>query len=433
MIKKFDVTSLSQWLNYLENGVTGGKIEMGLARIEAVRKQMKLLPTCPVIVVAGTNGKGSVCAYLTQIYHEAGYRVGTLTSPHLLRFNERIAVNGQSVSDAEIISAFACIEAARGETVLTYFEFNTLAAVHIFNQQAVDVMILEVGLGGRLDAVNIFNADVSVITSVDLDHQAFLGDTIEQIAFEKAGVMRAGKPIILGQQHVPFRIETYAQEICADLLILGMDFAYHQQEAPHWAYDFHPQHSKHFVGDQQKYILPLPALQGSFQLNNAACALTVLTCLQELLPVEIAAIRQGLLRVQHLGRFQLVLGKPVTILDVGHNPHAARALRHSLKALPTAEKRLAVFSMLSDKDIDAVLEILHDQFDQWFIAPLATSRGLNMTQLQASFAKIDVGQVYSYANIQLAYQAALTQAKQNDRIVIFGSFHTVAEILTLLT
>jgi dihydrofolate synthase / folylpolyglutamate synthase len=433
MIKKFDVTSLSQWLNYLENGVTDGKIEMGLARIEAVRKQMKLLPNCPVIVVAGTNGKGSVCAYLTQIYQEAGYQVGTLTSPHLLRFNERIAVNGQSVSDAEIISAFACIEAARGETALTYFEFNTLAAVHIFNEQAVDVMILEVGLGGRLDAVNIFDADVSVITSVDLDHQAFLGDTIEQIAFEKAGVMRAGKPIILGQQHIPSRLEIYAQEICADLLILGRDFAYHQQEVPHWAYSFHSQYSKHFIADQQKYILPLPALQGSFQLNNAACALTVLTCLQESLPVEIAAIRRGLLRVRHLGRFQLVPGKPVTILDVGHNPHAARALSDSLKALPTAEKRLAVFSMLSDKDIDAVLEILHDQFDQWFIAPLATPRGLNMTQLQASFAKSDVCQVYGYANILLAYQAALTQAEENDRIVIFGSFYTVAEILTLLT
>ena len=203
MSNNFHAISLEEWLHHLENGVAGGHIEMGLTRVESVRKQMQLVPNCPVIVVAGTNGKCSVCAYLTQIYKEAGYRVGTLTSPHILYFNERIAVNGQPVTDAEIVSAFENIEAARGHIILTYFEFNTLAAVTIFNRQQTDIMILEVGLGGRLDAVNIFDANVSVITSVDLDHETYLGNTIEKVAYEKAGVMRTGKPTVFGQTVVP--------------------------------------------------------------------------------------------------------------------------------------------------------------------------------------------------------------------------------------
>ena len=433
MNKKFSANSLSQWLNYLENGMVDGKIELGLERVESVRKRMDLHPNCPVIVVAGTNGKGSVCAYLTQIYHAAGYRVGTLTSPHLLRFNERIAVDGQAVGDDEIVSAFACIEEARQDVALTYFEFNTLAAVQIFNLQQVDVMVLEVGLGGRLDAVNIFDADVSVITTVDLDHEAYLGNTIEDVAYEKAGVMRSGRPTILGQEYIPLKLNNYAQKIFADLLILGKDFACNQRTESMWTYCFQPQFSNGLVGHEHKFDLPLPALQGGFQLNNAGCALTVLACLQELLPVEVGAIRQGLIEVKHTGRFEVLPGKPMRIVDVGHNPHAARALRQSLQALPTAAKRLAVFSMLSDKDIETVLEILRDQFDEWFIASLSTSRGLNVKQLQMHFAKFNSCQVHSFDNIQLAYQAALTRAGENDRIVIFGSFHTVAEILTSLT
>ena len=431
MTEKFHATGLSSWLQHLENGVAGGEIEMGLARVGAVRDRMGLKPVCPLIVVGGTNGKGSVCAYLTQIYHEAGYRVGTLTSPHLLRFNERIAINGEAVADDLIVSAFEHIETARAEIPLTYFEFNTLAAVDVFIRQQVDVMILEVGLGGRLDAVNIFDADVAVITSVDLDHEAFLGDTVEKVAFEKAGIMRAGKPVICAQIPVPHSLSSHAAEVGADLLLLGRDFDCHKMEMQQWSYRFHPQESSLYTGEHARHALPIPVLRGNFQLSNAACALTVLECLSERLPLDIGAIKRGLLRVRHPGRFQVLPGRPVTVLDVGHNPHAARALRSSLIALPYAEKRMAVFSMLADKDIDAVLEIIKDQFDCWLIAPLALPRGMTVQALQQKFIQHNITAVTAYPDVKEAYQAALSEAGENDRIVVFGSFHTVAEIIDL--
>lgn len=431
MAEKFHATGLSSWLQHLENGVAGGEIEMGLARVGAVRDRMGLKPVCPLIVVGGTNGKGSVCAYLTQIYHEAGYRVGTLTSPHLLRFNERIAINGEAVADDLIVSAFEHIETARAEIPLTYFEFNTLAAVDVFIRQQVDVMILEVGLGGRLDAVNIFDADVAVITSVDLDHEAFLGDTVEKVAFEKAGIMRAGKPVICAQIPVPHSLSSHAAEVGADLLLLGRDFDCHKMEMQQWSYRFHPQESSLYTGEHARHALPIPVLRGNFQLSNAACALTVLECLSERLPLDIGAIKRGLLRVRHPGRFQVLPGRPVTVLDVGHNPHAARALRSSLIALPYAEKRMAVFSMLADKDIDAVLEIIKDQFDCWLIAPLALPRGMTEQALQQKFIQHNITAVTAYPDVKQAYQAALSEAGENDRIVVFGSFHTVAEIIDL--
>lgn len=431
MTEKFHATGLSSWLQHLENGVAGGEIEMGLARVSAVRDRMGLKPVCPLIVVGGTNGKGSVCAYLTQIYHEAGYRVGTLTSPHLLRFNERIAINGEAVTDNLIVSAFEHIETARAEIPLTYFEFNTLAAVDVFIRQQVDVMILEIGLGGRLDAVNIFDADVAVITSVDLDHEAFLGDTVEKVAFEKAGIMRAGKPVICAQIPVPHSLSSHAAEVGADLLLLGRDFDCHKMEMQQWSYRFHPQKSSLYTGEHARHALPIPVLRGNFQLSNAACALTVLECLSERLPLDIGAIKRGLLRVRHPGRFQVLPGRPVTVLDVGHNPHAARALRSSLIALPYAEKRMAVFSMLADKDIDAVLEIIKDQFDCWLIAPLALPRGMTEQALQQKFIQHNITAVTAYPDVKQAYQAALSEAGENDRIVVFGSFHTVAEIIDL--
>lgn len=431
MTEKFHATGLSSWLQHLENGVAGGEIEMGLARVGAVRDRMGLKLVCPLILVGGTNGKGSVCAYLTQIYHEAGYRVGTLTSPHLLRFNERIAINGEAVADDLIVSAFEHIETARAEIPLTYFEFNTLAAVDVFILQQVNVMILEVGLGGRLDAVNIFDADVAVITSVDLDHEAFLGDTVEKVAFEKAGIMRAGKPVICAQIPVPHSLSSYAAEVGADLLLLGRDFDCHKMEMQQWSYRFHPQESSLYTGEHARHALPIPVLRGNFQLSNAACALTVLECLSERLPLDIGAIKRGLLRVRHPGRFQVLPGRPVTVLDVGHNPHAARALRSSLIALPYAEKRMAVFSMLADKDIDAVLEIIKDQFDCWLIAPLALPRGMTEQALQQKFIQHNITAVTAYPDVKQAYQAALSEAGENDRIVVFGSFHTVAEIIDL--
>ena len=404
---------------------------MGLERVGEVKKRVGLQPQCPVVVVAGTNGKGSVCAYLSQIYTQAGFKVGTLTSPHLLRYNERIAVNTRPVEDAAIVASFERIEAARAGISLTYFEFNTLAAVDIFIREKVDVMVLEVGLGGRLDAVNVFDADCAVVTSVDLDHQAFLGDTVEQVAFEKAGVFRSGKPAICGQTPPPESLRRHAGEIGAELLLIKRDFDFSTLENVQWSYRYHPQNSDGRT--RNRNALPFPALRGAYQLSNAACALTVLECLGDRLPVDIAAIKRGLLLVENPGRFQVLPGRPLTVLDVGHNPHAARALRRSLINLMFAEKRTAVFSILADKDIDGVLDIIKDQFDEWHIAPLDVPRGMTAEALVRKLSEHGIENVKVFENIEKAYRAALEKAGENDRIVVFGSFHTVAAVMAALS
>lgn len=404
---------------------------MGLERVGEVKKRMGLQPLCPVVVVAGTNGKGSVCAYLSQIYTQAGFKVGTLTSPHLLRYNERIAVNTRPVEDAAIVASFERIEAARAGISLTYFEFNTLAAVDIFIREKVDVMVLEVGLGGRLDAVNVFDADCAVVTSVDLDHQAFLGDTVEQVAFEKAGVFRSGKPAICGQTPPPESLRRHAWEIGAELLLIKRDFDFSTLENVQWSYRYHPQNSDGRT--RNRNALPFPALRGAYQLSNAACALTVLECLGDRLPVDIAAIKRGLLLVENPGRFQVLPGRPLTVLDVGHNPHAARALRRSLINLMFAEKRTAVFSILADKNIDGVLDIVKDQFDEWHIAPLDVPRGMTAEALVRKLSEHGIENVKVFENIEKAYRAALEKAGENDRIVVFGSFHTVAAVMAALS
>ncbi|MCP2041852.1 dihydrofolate synthase/folylpolyglutamate synthase [Neisseria sp. HSC-16F19] len=423
--------TLDAWLAHLETAHSGGTIDMGLARVGEVRARMNLVPACPLIVVAGTNGKGSTCAYLTHIYTEAGYRVGTLTSPHLLRFNERIAINGEPVADAPIMAAFERIEAARGNISLTYFEFNTLAAVSVFAEAAVDVMVLEVGLGGRLDAVNVFDADVAVITGVDLDHQAYLGDTIEAVAYEKAGVMRPGRPAVFGQSTVPQSLAQHAADIGADLLVAGRDFAFTTLEQQQWSFRFQPQASRLFSGSRARHALPMPALRGGFQLYNAACALAALECLDARLPVDMGAIKRGLVRVRNPGRFQVLPGRPLRVLDVGHNPQAARALRNSLMALPYAPVRTAVFGMLSDKDIHAVVATLKDQFDHWRVATLPGPRGLSGAAVAAVLAEHGITAVDVHADVAAAWQAALSQAGENDRIAAFGSFHTVADVLAV--
>lgn len=423
--------TLDAWLAHLETAHSGGTIDMGLARVGAVKTRMNLAPACQLIVVAGTNGKGSTCAYLTRIYAEAGYRVGTLTSPHLLRFNERIAIDGVPVEDASIVAAFERIEAARGDISLTYFEFNALAAVSVFCEAAVDVMVLEVGLGGRLDAVNVFDADVAVITGVDLDHQAYLGDTVEAVAYEKAGVMRAGRPAVFGQSTVPRSLARHAADIGADLLVAGRDFAFSTLAQQQWSFRFHPQQGALFSGSRARHALPMPALRGGFQLYNAACALAAVECLDARLPVDIGAVKRGLTLVRNPGRFQVLPGRPLRVLDVGHNPQAARALRNSLMALPYAPKRIAVFGMLADKDIRAVVAALKDQFDCWQVAPLPGPRGMDGAEVAAVLAEHGVGAVTVHDSVAAAWQAALSQAGENDRITAFGSFHTVAAVLAV--
>lgn len=426
--------TLNDWLSHLETAHSAGLIDMGLSRVGEVKTAMNLNPQCPVIVVAGTNGKGSVCAFLTQIYKQAGFKVGTLTSPHLLTFNERIAVNAEPVSDEAIVASFERIEAARGDISLTYFEFNTLAAVDIFMREQVDVMVLEVGLGGRLDAVNIFDADCAVVTSIDLDHQSFLGDTVEQVGYEKAGVFRSGKPAVCGQNPPPESLRQHAENIGAELLLIKRDFDFSKLEQQQWSFHFHPQSDRLFSDGlkRNRNALPIPALRGAYQLNNAACALAVIECLNDKLPIDIGSIKRGLLLVSNPGRFQVLPGRPLVILDVGHNPHAARALRQGLMALPFAQKRTAVFSILADKDIDQVLDIVKDQFDEWYIAPLHLPRGMDIDSLSRKLAEHNIENITCFNNIQTAFQAALAVSSENDRITVFGSFHTVAEVMATL-
>lgn len=422
--------NLQQWLTQLEQGMAGGVIDLGLERVSTVKQRMGLEPKCPVVIVGGTNGKGSVCAFLTQIYVQAGFKVGTLTSPHLLHYNERIAINGEACSDEDIVTSFERIEASCNDDVtLTYFEYNVLAAVDVFARHDVDVMVLEVGMGGRLDAVNVFDADVSVVVSVDVDHQAFLGDNIEAIAFEKAGIFRQGKPAIVGQLPLPESMRKHAESIGAEILLLNRDFGFTKQEQQQWSFRFHPQNDALPFEAHNRHALPIPALRGSYQISNAACALAVLECLKQRLPIDIGAVKRGLLLVKNPGRFQVLPGRPLVIWDVGHNPHAARALRSGLMALPYAQKRVAVFSMLADKDIQGVLELLKDQFDEWLIAPLDLPRGMSNQALQDALNQANIQNIVCYPNITEAYQSALSQATENDRIVVFGSFHTVAEVM----
>ena len=410
--------TLPQWLAHLETAHPT-TIDMGLTRVAEVKNAMNLVPSCPVIIVGGTNGKGSTCAFLSHIYAAAGYKVGTLTSPHLLRFNERIAINNQPVSDEDIVAAFERIEAARGDVSLTYFEFNTLAAVDIFRLHQVDVMILEVGLGGRLDAVNVFDADCAIVTSVDLEHQTYLGDTVEQIAKEKAGIFRAGKPAIFGQDPAPHSLGQHAKNIGAKLLQLNHQFSY-LARIDSWQWQAN--------NGSLKIDLPLPALQGAFQLNNAACAVAAVQIMRQQLPVSNEALAQGIAQAQNTARFQIIQQQPEIILDVAHNPHAARALASSLNALP-AKRTLAVFSILADKDSDAVISTLQGSIDEWYIAPLDLPRGMTLTALTAKLKKHDIQTIHPHNTIQAAYTAALSQVTENDRIIVFGSFHTVAEVL----
>ncbi|MBB5018794.1 dihydrofolate synthase/folylpolyglutamate synthase [Chitinivorax tropicus] len=395
-------------------------IDLGLARVQAAKAQMGLNLACPVITIGGTNGKGSVCAFLSTILTAAGYKVGCYTSPHLLHYNERVAVELQPISDAALIRSFEAVEAGRGQTPLTYYEFGTLAAIWHFAQAALDVVILEVGLGGRLDAVNAFDADVAAVVSVDLDHQAYLGDTREAIAYEKAGIFRAGKVAVCGDAQPPATLVEHAQSIDADLQLIGKDFGFTRQEQQ-WA----------FWGRRGKHLsLPFPALRGAYQLGNASVAMAVLDELRDRLPVSISDIKRGLLQVEWPARFQVMPGRPSVILDVAHNPHAARAFGASLKAMGYYEQTFAVFSMLADKDIGSVISLLKEQIDHWFIAPLDGPRAMSVEALQAALQAANViGKISTFETIGDAYRAACDKAGENDRIAAFGSFYTVAEVL----
>jgi len=411
--------NLADWLTYLES-LHPSTIAMGLERVGEVAQRLQLTPDFPVIMVGGTNGKGSVCAMLESVLYAAGYKVGCYTSPHLLHYNERVRIGKLAASDEELCASFEKIEQVRGDIPLTYFEFGTLAAMQLFIDHKVDVAILEVGLGGRLDSVNVFDADCSIVTSVDIDHTAYLGETREAIAYEKAGIFRPDRVAIFADSQLPQAIADHAQAIGAVLWCASVDFGFKLHQGQ-WDY-------RSRTWDRS--ALPHPALRGAFQLNNASAVLAALDALKARLPVSMAAIRRGLTEVQLAGRFQFVPGKPQLILDVAHNPHAARSLEHNLQSMPPCPHTYAVFGMLNDKDIAGVVAAVKPCIDTWLVAGLSAARGASAEKLARVLAESGVaGEVIEFASIADALAHACNAAGENDRIAAFGSFYTVADVM----
>lgn len=412
---------LSDWLALLESRHPKS-IELGLERVDAVRRRLGLDFACPVVTIGGTNGKGSTCAYLEAVLTDAGYRVGCYTSPHLLHYRERVRVGGEELADATHVDAFAAVEAARDDIPLTYFEHGTLAAAWLFRQFKVAAVVLEVGLGGRLDAVNVFDPDCAVVTSVDLDHQAYLGDTREAIGREKAGIFRAGRPAVVTDPDPPQSLLEHARALGARLLRLGSEITLEAGEGD-WTCQ---------VGGRHYPALPAPALPGEFQLANAAAAVAALDALRDRLPVTMQALRTGLARARPPGRFQVVPGPPMIILDVAHNPQAARALASNLARLTAGRRRIAVLGMLHDKDVVGVVRPLRPLIDAWFTAGLAVARGLSGEALRTLLAAEGIEVAGTHPDVPHALEVACASADPADIIVVFGSFHTVAAAASIL-
>lgn len=402
--------TLADWLSWLE--VQHPKsIDMGLERAGQVADRLGLRQLgCPVITVGGTNGKGSTVATLVSIYKAAGLRVGSYTSPHILHFNERICLDGEPVSDAVLVAAFEKIRAAQGEISLTYFEFTTLAAFLVFREAGLDIIVLEVGLGGRLDAVNLVDADVAVVTSIGIDHVEYLGGTRELIAIEKAGIFRSGKPAICGDEQPPATLLNAAEEKGVKLLLRGPDFGHHE-EADSWSW----QGAGHVLNR-----LPKPSLA----LANAAVALAAVFAAP--IAVSETALREGLRLATLPGRLQKVAESPLIVLDVAHNPHGAAFLMQQLPAALPGQHTLAVFAMLADKDIAGVIAVSAAHVDSWFVADLPVARGESAQNIRPLLLQRGARVAGTYADVAAALSAARQQAAATDRILVFGSFYTVA-------
>ncbi|MEJ2362131.1 MAG: bifunctional tetrahydrofolate synthase/dihydrofolate synthase [Gammaproteobacteria bacterium] len=411
--------TLSDWLHWQEQ-LHPKSMELELERVRAVWQRLQDNAfACPVIIVGGTNGKGSCVAMLESIYREAGYRVGSYTSPHIWRYNERIRIDGEPVTDADLCEAFEQVDRAREQTSLTYFEFGTLAALAIFQQHALDVIILEVGLGGRLDAVNIIDADVAIITSIDLDHTQWLGNDRAAIAREKAGILRANHIGIVADPVPPATLVDYATSIQSRLLCLGRDFDFHA-DGPGWSWH---------AGEQHRVGLPIPALSGVHQLRNAAAAIMAIDSLQTRLPVSQAHLRSGLLSVRLSGRFQLMSGSIRQVFDVAHNPAAASQLAATLRQAQFGGAVHAVFSALADKDIAGLVVPLCELVRHWHIAPLQdVGRGADLASMTGALSKSCVAaSVSTYTDVQQAYTQAVDEACPGDTVLVYGSFYTVAQ------
>ncbi len=424
------LSTLDDWLAYCE-GIHPQGIDMGLERVGLVAKRLKLAFNCPVITVAGTNGKGSTCAMLEAVYLQAGYRTGVYTSPHLVHFQERCRLRGEIVSADSLPPLFQVVEDARQQTdaadgrgvvSLSYFEFTTLVFLLQLSQAGLDVVILEVGLGGRLDAVNLVDTDCAVITSVDLDHMELLGPDRESIGREKAGIMRAGRPVVVSDPVPPQSVLDAAEALGADLWKMGRDFNFSGDKLQ-WGW----------AGRGRRYAgLAYPALRGANQLVNAAGVLAALTALRDRLPVTAQAVRNGLSMVELPGRFQIVPGQPTLVLDVAHNPHSVAALAENLDAMGFYPCTHAVFGAMADKDMAPMLARVAPLIDKWYFTDLPTPRAASAHALQARWQALGArpdASAACFADPRQALQAAVAAADPADRIVVFGSFFTVGGIL----
>lgn len=413
--------TLDQWLSWQET-LHPSTIDLGLERVTAVwnRLHSQTFPFT-VITVAGTNGKGSTVAMLDAIYTAAGYKVAAYTSPHLLRYNERIVIQGKPVQDSELCRAFEEIDSARGDISLTYFEFGTLAALWLFTQTALDIVILEVGMGGRLDAVNIVDADVAVITAIDLDHQEWLGHDREQIGLEKAGILRPNRPVVCSDPQLPRSVIDFAKQLNTPMYRLQQEFDY-QVDGGQWQW---------WIRGAPRIALPRPALAGDHQFQNAAGVLMVIQLLQSRFPVSQTNLRAGLLAARVAGRFDIMPGEITTILDVAHNPAGVQVLADTLAQQPSrCGRTVAVFTALADKDIAAMLKPICHVFDAWYIAPANSPRRRSVADLTTALQQAGcMAPVFAANSVQSAYQLAYQQAQRGDWIVVFGSFYAVADAL----
>ena len=414
--------TLTDWLAHCER-LHPKTIELTLDRVRAVKERLGIGFDAVVVIVAGTNGKGSTCAMLESIALAAGYRVGLHTSPHLVRFEERCRIDGRSVEADALLPHFAAVEAARGDVSLTYFEFTLLAMTRLMAATPLDLVILEVGLGGRFDAVNIFDADCAVITSVDIDHAELLGNDRESIGREKAGILRAGKPAVVSDPRPPASVISEAARIGADLRRAGIDFGT-RGDRQQWSWH----------GRQMRFAgLGYPALRGANQLLNAAGVLAVIEVLRERLPVSAQAVRTGLATVELPGRFQVVPGQPTLVLDVAHNPHAVAALVHNLDQMGFFPRTHAVFGAMRDKDLGAILALMAPVVDGWHFTDLPTPRAATAETLAARFEATlgapSQATSATHADPATALAAAMAAADPADRIVVFGSFYTVGGVL----
>ncbi|MDP3136687.1 MAG: bifunctional tetrahydrofolate synthase/dihydrofolate synthase [Burkholderiaceae bacterium] len=413
--------TLQDWLAHCEQ-LHPRAIELGLERVREVARRMALRFDIPVITVAGTNGKGSTCAMLEAILQQAGWRTGVYTSPHLVNFEERCRIRGENARAEDLVPHFERVEQARGEISLSYFEFTMLAIFSLMAQSGLDVVVLEVGVGGRLDSVNIIDPDCAIITSIDLDHTELLGPDREHIGLEKAGIMRAGKPVIVSDPVPPQSVLDHAARIGADLWRMGVDFNY-SGDPQQWAW----------AGRGRRYAgLAYPALRGANQLMNASGALAALEALRGRIPVTAQAVRNGLALVELPGRFQIVPGQPTLVLDVAHNPHAAAALAANLDAMGFFPTTHAVFGAMADKDLTLMLARMRPLVDRWYFTDLPTPRAASAASLQAAWQAGETRKDTAasvHADPLQALDAAIAAADPADRILVFGSFYTVGGVL----